>query len=578
MRDSSKTKAQLLQELEALRARVEELGQAEAERRQAEDALREQKTLLDNIITHIPGAVYWKDRQYLYAGCNNAFAKKAGAASPQQILGKSDYELVWRREEADYFRECDRKVMDEDRPLLNVEEPERQADGRQAILLTSKVPLRDKEGRVWGVLGIDTDVSELKRVEAELREMHAELEKRVQERTAELAAANEQLRREVAERERTQEALRASEERYRLVSELTSDYAYALRVEPDGACRVEWVTEAFTRMTGHSAAVLEGRDGWLAIAHPEDVPILERRSHALLSGRSIVSEFRILTADGRTCWLCDHARPLWCDESRRAVRILGAAQDVTERKQAEDEARRHQASLAQVSRLSTMGELAGQLAHELNQPLCTIVGNAQTAQRLLNAPTPSMTEIREALADVVAYGKHAGDVIRRLRSFLRQEPQIVVLNIQRLIEEVADLAEADARQHHARLRFELAENLPALRGDPIQLQQVLLNLVRNGLEAMTNTDEPHELIVRARSPKVNEVMISVSDSGTGLTEDVAARLFETFFTTKPTGLGLGLPISRSIVEAHGGHLSATANPDRGTTFSFMLPAIPEAAT
>lgn len=577
MRDSSKTKAQLLQELQALRARVEELGQAEAERRQAEDALREQKTLLDNIITHIPGAVYWKDRQYLYAGCNNAFAKKAGAAFPQQILGKSDYDLVWRREEADYFRECDRKVMDEDRPLLNVEEPERQADGRQAILLTSKVPLRDKEGRIWGVLGIDTDVSELKRVEAELREMHAELEKRVQERTAELAAANEQLRREVAERERAQQALRASEERYRLVSELTSDYAYALRVEPDGACRVEWVTEAFARMTGHSASVLEGRDGWLAIAHPEDVPILERRSHALLSGRSIVSEFRILTADGRTCWLCDHARPLWCDESRRAVRILGAAQDVTERKQAEDEARRHQASLAQVSRLSTMGELAGQLAHELNQPLCTIVGNAQTAQRLLNAPTPSMTEIREALADVVAYGKHAGDVIRRLRSFLRQEPQIVVLNIQRLIEEVADLAEADARQHHARLRFELAENLPAVRGDPIQLQQVLLNLVRNGLEAMANTEEPRELIVRACSPKADEVTISVSDSGTGLTEDVAARLFETFFTTKPTGLGLGLPISRSIVEAHGGHLSATPNPDRGTTFSFTLPAIPEAA-
>ena len=575
MRDSSKTKAQLLQELQALRARVEELGQAEAERRQAEDALREQKTLLDNIITHIPGAVYWKDRQYLYAGCNNAFAKKAGAASPQQILGKSDYDLVWRREEADYFRECDRKVMDEDRPLLSMEEPERQADGRQAILLTSKVPLRDKEGRVWGVLGIDTDVSELKRVEAELREMHAELEKRVQERTAELAAANEQLRREVAERERAQEALRASEERYRLVSELTSDYAYALQVEPDGSCRVEWVTEAFARMTGHSASVLEGHDGWLAIAHPEDVPILERRSHSLMSGRSIVSEFRILTADGRTCWLCDHARPLWCEESRRVVRILGAAQDVTERKQAEDEARRHQAALAQVSRLSTMGELAGQLAHELNQPLCTIVGNAQTAQRLLNAPTPSMSEVREALADVVAYGKHAGDVIRRLRSFLRQEPQIAVLNIQKLIEEVADLAGADARQHHARLRFELADDLPTVRGDPIQLQQVLLNLVRNGLEAMAGAGEPRELTVRAHSPQAGEVVISVSDSGMGLTDDVAARLFETFFTTKPTGLGLGLPISRSIVEAHGGSLTATPNPDRGTTFSLKLPAVPE---
>lgn len=578
MRDSGKTKAQLVQELQMLRARVEALGQADAERRQAEDALRKQTTLLDNIITHIPGAVYWKDRQCLYGGCNNAFARKAGIDSPEQIVGKSDYDLAWKREEADYFRECDRQVMEEDRPLLNVEEPERQADGRQAILLTSKVPLRDEQGRVCGVLGIDTDVSDLKRVEAELRQMHAELEKRVQERTAELAAANERLRREVAERERAREALRASEERYRLVSELTSDYAYALRVDGDGSCRVEWLTEAFARMTGHSAAVLEGREGWRAVAHPEDVPILERRAHALLSGRSMISEFRILTADGRTCWLCDHARPLWCQEDHRVVRILGAAQDVTERKQAEDEARRHQTALAQVARLSTVGELAGQLAHELNQPLCTIVGNAQTAQRLLSTPTPCLAEIREALADVVAYGKHAGDVIRRLRSFLRQEPQFVVLNIRRLIEEVAGLAEADARQHHALLRFELAERLPAVRGDPIQLQQVLLNLVRNGLEAMAGTGEPRALTVRTCSPQPDEVVISVSDSGTGLTADIAARLFETFFTTKPAGLGLGLPISRSIAEAHGGSLSAAPNPDRGTTFSLRLPALPEEAT
>ncbi|MBN1489003.1 MAG: PAS domain S-box protein [Phycisphaerae bacterium] len=545
-----------------------------SDRRQTQQA--EERHLLTHIIAHIPSGVFWKDRDFRYLGCNEAFARSAGVARPDDIVGKTDYELAWEKEQADYFRTCDRRVMEEDRPLLNIEEVERQADGRQAILLTSKVPLHAADGQVCGVLGIDTDISELKRVEAELRQIRSELESRVRERTADLARANETLQGEVAERKRAEEALRVSQEQYRLVSELTSDYAYAFHADADGFCRVEWVTGAFTRITGHDASQLAGRGGWTQIVHPDDLPVVERRGQGLFAGRTMVTEFRIVGRDGRIWWLRDHARPIWHEAEHRTVRILGAAQDITERKQAEEESQRHQAALAHVARLSTMGELSAQLAHELNQPLCTIVGNAQTAQRLLSSASLDREELREALGDIVSAGKHAGEVIRRLRAFLReQQPQFVMLNVERVVEEVADFIEADARQHGRRVRFAVAPDLPVVRGDPIQLQQVLLNLVRNGLEAMREASEAAgELIVHVRRrDESNEVVIGVSDTGAGLPGENTETIFEPFFTTKAAGLGLGLSISRSIVEAHGGRLWAESNEGPGATFLFTVPAI-----
>lgn len=540
------------------------------------DDTHEERRLLTSIIAHIPSGVFWKGRDFRYRGCNQAFARSAGVDRPEDIVGKTDYELAWEKEQADYFRACDRLVMEENRALLNIEEVERQADGRQAILLTSKVPLRDDEGRVCGVLGIDTDISHLKQVENELRQIRAELESRVQQRTAELSAANEQLRREIRDRERAEEALRASEERYRLVSELTSDYAYSFSVEPGGRCRAEWLTDAFSRISGHPPSAIENGD-WGRITHPDDLPIVERRIRCLLAGQSVVNEFRIIARDGHIRWLRDHARPIWSESERRVIRILGAAQDITDRKQAEEEARRHQAALAQVARLTTLGELAAQLAHELNQPLCTMVGNAQTAQRLLAAPAPDMAELRDALNDIVTFGKQAATVIKQLREFLRQQqPRPIILNVQRTIEEIAGLLEADARQHAARVRFDIADDLPAIRGDPIQLQQVLLNLVRNGLEAMSLPQEaPRELIVNASRHAPEGVILRVSDNGVGIDPATAERLFEPFFTTKPAGLGLGLAICRSIIEAHGGRMWAEPRPDRGTTFCAVLPALGE---
>ncbi|MBM4087987.1 MAG: PAS domain S-box protein [Planctomycetes bacterium] len=547
-----------------------------SDRKQAEDRLIQQGKLLAGILANIPCGIFWKGRDFKYQGCNEAFARSAGVARPEDIVGRNDYELAWDVDQADTFRACDRRVMEENRPMYNIQETERQADGRQAILLTSKVPLQDADGRVWGLLGVDTDISELKRVEAELRQIKAELESRVERRTAKLAESNRRLKIEIAERSRAEAALRVSQDRYRLISELTSDYAYALSRTVDGDWRIEWFSDAFTRITGGVTLQLDPAGGWQGLIHPEDAAVMERRWQGLLSGRSVTAEYRIVTTAGRPLWLRDHARPLRNDATEGVRRILGAAQDITERKRAEDQARRHQDALAHVARLSTMGELTGQLAHELNQPLCTVVGNAQTAQRLLASPVPDAAELRGALDDIVAAGKHAGEVIRRLRSLVRQQQsQPTVLNLERLVEEVGGFIEADARRHGALVRFDIPDNLPMVRGDSIQLQQVLLNLVRNGLEAMAGAaGRARELTVRV-DHRGREVTVGITDRGAGLSAETSARAFEPFFTTKPAGLGLGLSISRSIVEAHGGRLWWEPNPEGGATFVVALPVLEE---
>jgi two-component system sensor kinase FixL len=545
-----------------------------SDRKAGEQRVVQQSRLLAELLANIPSGVFWKGCDFAYQGCNEAFARAAGVRRPEDIVGCTDYDLPWDGEQADYFRACDRQVMEENQPLYNIQETERQADGRQATLLTSKVPLLDADGRVWGLLGIDTDISELKRVEAELRQIQTELELRVAERTAALADANRQLTSEIAERRRAEAALRVSQERYRLISELTSDFAYALKLTMDGVWQIEWCSDAFTRLTDGVTPQLDRDGSWRGLMHPDDAPTMERRWQRLESGCAVTTDYRIITQNGRPRWLRDRARPLWNAANTCVVRILGAARDVTERKQAEEEVRRHQDALAHVSRLGMMGELTGQLAHELNQPLCTIVGNAQTALRLLGLPVPESMELRNSLDDIVAAGKHAGAVIRRLRNLVRQEEsQHAILNLDRLIAGVVGFIETDARRHGAIVRFDIADNLPAVRGDSIQLQQVVLNLVRNGLEAMVANDRDNrELIVRVqrRGP---EIRIGIVDRGVGISAALHHRVFEPFYTTKPTGLGLGLSISRSIVEAHGGRLWGEPNPHGGTTFELTLPIL-----
>jgi signal transduction histidine kinase len=241
---------------------------------------------------------------------------------------------------------------------------------------------------------------------------------------------------------------------------------------------------------------------------------------------------------------------------------------------AKEAARQHQADLAHVGRVSLMGEMAAGLAHEINQPLAAIVNFTRGCQRRLRANGSADADMMNALEQATAQAMRAAQIIRRIRDFMRKdEPSLTWVNVNDLVRNVADLADADGRQPDVQIDLALSPAVPKIYVDSIQIEQVILNLVRNGFDAMNGpTAEPKRLSIRTEALAPRQVDVTVADTGTGLTPEVIDRIFDPFFSTKPLGLGLGLSISRSIIEAHGGRLWAEPNPAGGSQFHFTLAA------
>jgi len=247
--------------------------------------------------------------------------------------------------------------------------------------------------------------------------------------------------------------------------------------------------------------------------------------------------------------------------------------DLTEHKQAEDALHQAQAELAHVTRVMTIGELVASIAHEVNQPLGAIVTNGHACVRLLSRDVLDLDKSREVVGRMIEDGMRASEVIKRIRDLLHKTPvEKATVNINETIQEVIALVSSDVLRSKVELKAELADDLPPVTGDRIQLQQVILNLILNGKEAMSEEpSHPRELLVSSGKNGSDEVIVAVRDSGHGLGPGDVERIFDPFFTTKPEGLGLGLSISRTIIEAHGGTLWATPNLDQGATIQFTLP-------
>lgn len=313
--------------------------------------------------------------------------------------------------------------------------------------------------------------------------------------------------------------------------------------------------------------------------HPEDRDVYKERMRAASDpeGSGVFDvEFRILLPEGPIRWLRAKGRTRFGGtRSRRfPLRSNGIILDITDRKKAELEFQRSRAEITHLSRVAMLGELSGSIAHELNQPLTAILSNAQAAQRFLAEDNADLAEIRDILKDIVTDDQRAGEVIRRLRLLLKKgETHHSQLDLHDVMQEVLRLIRNDLLNHNIMLLAEFMPGRPVIKGDRVQMQQVLLNLIVNATDAMAGGDRAVEKILRVRTdcPKAGAVRVTVADSGTGLNTEALAGIFTPFFTTKITGMGLGLKVSQTIVKAHGGELDGRNNPGRGAVFSFTLP-------
>jgi two-component system, LuxR family, sensor kinase FixL len=310
------------------------------------------------------------------------------------------------------------------------------------------------------------------------------------------------------------------------------------------------------------------------IVDPLDRARVATALNSLMSdGSSFNITYRLRHPDGSVRHV-RHIAHMARDESGRVLRHFGTIHDITDQQRAQDEARRMQDRLTHFGRISTMGEMATGIAHEINQPLAAIATYAQACQRFLAQPHSDTADIIAGLQQIEAQALRAGEVIRRLRSFVRnREIRREALDPNQLLDDLLMLAQTDTHHHNVRIHLEGAENLPQILADPVQMQQVMLNMVRNSIDAMLN--QPHdrrEIVLSTRLNEEGEVEFSVCDRGTGLDATARAELFNPFFTTKPTGTGLGLAISQSIVRAHGGKVWYQPNPAGGACFCFSLPA------
>jgi PAS domain S-box-containing protein len=374
---------------------------------------------------------------------------------------------------------------------------------------------------------------------------------------------------DITERKAAEKALRESEERYRNVVETQTELI--CRYLPDGT--LTFVNDAYCRYFGRSRDDLIGRNFTELL--PESA-----RAGAMAYVEALIAdkypkrfEHQVIAKSNKVGWQewNDHVIR---DKDGNVVELQGIGRDITELKRAEREAKDRRQEVAYLTRVASLGELSGALAHELNQPLTAILSNAQAAQRILAKSAVDLPEVSEILEDIVDDDNRASEVIRRLRVlFKKGDMQLQPIDVNEVAMEVLGLARSELVTHQVTGNYQLMPDLPLVRADRIQLQQVLLNLVVNACEAMGDTaPERRKLGVSTVLRDDDTIKIEVEDYGIGLPGAGADRLFEPFFTTKENGLGLGLSISRSIVAAHGGRLWARNNPQRGATFIVELPA------
>jgi PAS domain S-box-containing protein len=405
----------------------------------------------------------------------------------------------------------------------------RRLDGDYRWLLIRNVPLRDKPGNIVNWYGTAIDIEE---------------------------------------RHRAEDALRRSEAYLAEAQRLSNTGSFGWSVSSGETL---WSEETF-RIFQYDRTTKPTVELILQRVHPEDAALVKQTiERASQDGKNFEHEYRLVMPDNSLKYVHVVAHAL-SDKSGR-IEFVGAVMDVTERKRAEEALREAQANLARVSRVTTMGELTASLAHEIKQPITAAVTDAKTCLRWIGRDQPDVEEAREAAARIIKDVTRASDIISRISLlFKKGPPQRESLDVNEVIQEMIVLLRSEASRYSISIRGELANDLPNIMVDRVQLQQVFMNLMLNGIEAMKDMGTGGELTIKSQQDDNRQLLISVGDTGVGLEPEQAEQIFNAFFTTKPQGTGMGLPISRSIIESHGGRLWATSNSGPGATFQFTLPS------
>jgi PAS domain S-box-containing protein len=498
------------------------------ERKRSEDALRASEERFRTLV-QFSFDVYWEsDAQHRFI--RQEFAKGlTDAPAPGSEIGKRRWEVPYLEPDEEAWRKH-RETLDAHLPFRDFELARPTPDGGKRYVSVSGMPVFDDKGDFVGYRGVGRHITERRRAELAIRESEQRFRTLFEKANDAIFLENE--RDEIIEANERACALLGYSREELLKMKVSDLQAPEVRDQGEGLIRRE--------LERHGGETFESVD-------------LHR------SGRRVVVEVTNTP-------IFDHGRKL----------VLSVVRDVTERKRAAEALQQMQEQLAHANRVATMGQLTASIAHEIAQPIGAVYNRANAALNFLNRDPPDLEEVREAISRIGDAAERAREIIGGIRDQVKKSPSRKdVFDLNRAIEEVLLLASNAITKDAIAVQAEFAKDLPLLHGDRVQLQQVALNLILNALEAMRSTSDPlRDLRISTEAKEAGDVLVSVRDTGPGITSEHLERIFEPFFTTKPGGMGIGLSICRSIIEAHGGSLWAGANQPRGTTFQFTLPSVP----
>jgi PAS domain S-box-containing protein len=517
-----------------LRATVQELEnlnkslQAEnAERKKAEQSIRQAERELQVTIDTIPAlaARYRRDGSLDFV--NRTWRTYTGLS--QDSLHGQRWGVAIHPDDFPLVEAAWRAHLPTGQPF-DMEQRLRRADGEYRWHFVRRVPLRNEKGEVIRWYGVGHDIEDQKRAER---------------------------------------ALQRSETYLAEAQRLSQTGSFSWRI---GSGEVFWSKETY-RIMGFDETVKPTIGLLLQRVHPEDRKLVQQQlDRAARDEQDYDYEYRLLMPDGEIKHI--HVRAHRQVYEAGEGELVGALMDVTATRKAQEALQIAQTALAHVTRVSTLGEMSASIAHEVNQPLAAIVTNAESSLRWLSRQPPDIEEAVVGIRQIVKDAHRASEVIRRIREFLKKAgPEMIRLDINEVVEEAVTLLQYEALRHGVAMQLELDSSLLPVRGDRVQLQQVIINLAVNGMQAMTTVrDRDRVLIMRTQPHQSDRVLVTIEDVGVGIKPENADRLFSAFYTTKPDGLGMGLSICRSIIEAHGGRVWASPRVGTGMTFQFTISA------